>query len=176
MLVVVGVVALVLPAIFSIVLAILRQQSKIFALQEVKRQGDFVLNNMRTVLKNEAVAVYTGIPSDSNLICNQTGSVSTAGATLYFKDKYNNYFWYTSDGTKIASNSSISGVTTTTDLTSGRIRIDPDTPLSVTCFRGASFASPIISVSYGVEFSTASTRPEDNASFDYKTKIKLRSL
>lgn len=174
MLVVVAVIALVLPAVFTIVFTILRQQAKIYAIQEVKRQGDFILNNMRTTLKNNAVTVHSGVPSASNEICNTLGSSSTPSASLYFKDKYNNYFWYTSDGTKIASNSSITGATS--DLTSSRVKVSTGTPLDISCFRGASFAAPIISITYGITFNTTSLRPEDTVSFDYKTKVQLRNL
>ena len=173
-LVVVSVISLVLPAVFTIVFLILRQQAKVYVLQEVKRQGDFVLNNMRTTIKNNAVTVHSGVPTSANQVCNSVGSSSVAGTTLYFKDSLNNYFWYTSDGTKIASNSSIPS--TTTDLTGSKVNIPAGTPLTISCFRGGSFSAPIISVSYGISYNTTSLRTEDNASFDYKTKIQLRNF
>ncbi len=177
MLVVVGVVALVLPAVFTIVFTILRQQSKVYAMQKVKKQGDFVLNNMRVTLKNSAITVHSGVPTSANEVCNTIGSSSSA-APLYFKDKSDNYFWYSEDGTvgntKIASNSSIAGATA--DMTTTKITVSTATPLSISCYRRASFAGPIISITYGVTFRTNSTRPDDTATFDYKTKVQLRNL
>ncbi len=172
MLVVVGVVALILPAVFSIIFTILRQQAKIYALQEVKRQGDFVLNNMRTVLKNSAVTVHSGTPpTDSNLVC-ATASGPSSGQ-IYFKDRFNNYFSYAVDSAQlIASSSSIPS--TSTGLTNDKVKVEEGT-FSIKCERGAAFSPPIISISYVVEYDSASSRPEDTASFTYQTKIQLKS-
>ncbi len=169
MLVVVGVVALILPAVFAMIFSILRQQSKLYALQEIKRQGDFVLNNIRTNLKNSAVTVHTATPpTDSNLICNLASAPSTV--PLFFKDRFNNYFSYALSGDLIASNSSVPSATTS--LTNNRVKV---VALSISCSRNATFSPPIVSISYTVQYNTNSTRPEDTASFTYQTKMQLKS-
>ena len=173
MLVVVTVVALILPAVFAIVFTILQQQAKIYSLQEVKQQGDFVLNNIRVNLKNSAISIHSAVPPTSaNRVCATTGSSFSSGQ-LYFADKYNNYFWYSSDASSIASNSSIAGATVA--LTGSKVKPTSGTPLSIQCYRGATFAAPITSISYGVTFNTTSTRPEDTTSFTYNTKVQLRN-
>lgn len=180
MLVVVGVVSFILPAVFAIIFTILRQQAKIYALQEVKRQGDFVLNTIRMNLKNNATTIHTAFPpTDSNQVCNSTGS--SGSGTLYFQDRVNNYFSYVvindSNGIPlIASNSSIPASNpypaTTTNLTNDKTKT---TSFSISCIRNASFSPPVIGISYQLQYNTTSTRPEDIASFTYQTKIQLRS-
>src|SRR3989338_581338 len=168
MLVVVGVIAFILPVVFTIVFAILRQQAKIYALQEVKRQGDFILGNIRTNLKNSAATVHSGPPDESNLVCN-TANSSNSGP-LYFRDRFNNNFWYSTNSDIVASNSSI--LEATLNLTNDKVRVES---ISISCERQATFSSPVISISYTVDYDTSSTRAEDKASFNYQTKIQLRS-
>lgn len=172
MLVVVGVVALILPAVFSIVFAILRQQAKIYALQEIRRQGDLVLNTMRTALKNYAVTAHsTTPPQDANLVCVTSGSSSTG--QIYFKDRFNNYFSYSVDSSEIiASSSSIPSATT--NLTNSKVKIDPAF-FSIKCERINASSPPVVTIHYLVEYNSSSTRPEDTASFTYQTKIQLKS-
>ena len=171
MLVVVGVVALILPAVFSIIFTILRQQAKIHALQEVKRQGDFTLNTMRTTLKNYAATIHSGTPpTDTNLVCATANGPSSG--QIYFKDRFNNYFSYSLDNSIVASSSSIPVFPTNTNLTNNKVTVSS---LIIKCERGAAFSPPIISISYVVEYDSASSRPEDTASFTYQTKIQLKS-
>ncbi len=173
MLVVVGVVALVLPAVFSIVFSILRQQAKVYALQEIRRQGDFVLNSVRTTLKNYAVSVHSASPpDDTNQLCVAPGTSSSG--QIYFKDRFNNYLSYSVDSENIiASSSSIPS--SSINLTNNKVRVDPS-EFSIKCERSRVSAPPIITVSYVLEYNSNSVRPEDNASFRYQTKIQLKSF
>lgn len=176
MVVAVAVVALILPAIFAMVFAVLRQQSKLYALQEIKRQGDFVLNTIRVNIKNNGATIHSAEPpSDSNLLC-ATANTSGSG-TLYFQDRFNNSFSYAivndSNGVPlIASSSSITPVSPLY-LTNSKVRASN---LSISCTRNAAFSPPILNISYELEYNTTSTRPEDIASFTYQTKMQLKSF
>ncbi len=170
--VVVGVIALVLPSLFAIVFAILQQQTKIIRLQEVKKQGDFVLGTIKTEIKNSAVSIHSDEPStDLNKIC-QTMAVEEAA---YFKDRNSNWFrFYTPLGTtKIASESAAGS----SDLTNDKVLIND---FSINCYKTSDYSSAIVDIKYEICYNNgtvcSSSRPEENVTLTYQTKIKLRVI
>ncbi|PIY70331.1 hypothetical protein COY89_01780, partial [Candidatus Roizmanbacteria bacterium CG_4_10_14_0_8_um_filter_36_36] len=60
--VVIGVIGLVLPVLFTILFVILQQQSKLNRLQQVKKNGDFVLSILEKTIKNRANSIYENTP------------------------------------------------------------------------------------------------------------------
>ncbi len=168
MIIVVGITGLILPVVFSIVFVILQQQTKIIRLQEVKRQGDFVLSSMKTAIKNSAVQIYNnpGGTEQCNLLIPTYGPQD--GDTFYFKDKIGNYFKYYLNAEKISSYSAA----VTSDLTNNKVKISL---FSISCQRQSIYSPAIVTLSVKLEYNTTSVRSEDTAELTYNTNIKLKS-
>ncbi|MBI2051948.1 prepilin-type N-terminal cleavage/methylation domain-containing protein [Candidatus Roizmanbacteria bacterium] len=172
MLVVVAVVALALPAVFTIIFSILKQQTKIYTLQETKRQGDFLLNSIKTTIRTSAISIHSDTPATGdNGICKTAQSSAAGSSTMYFLDSLNNTFGYRLDADKVSSASSISNASG--DLTNpDKVKI---LAFQMSCKRTGTFSPPIATISFTAQYNTTSTRPEDIASFNYQTKIQLKS-
>ena len=57
LIVAVGIVGLVLPAVFSIFFSIIRQQLVLIAFQDMKRQGDSIQRNIKNILQNRVAYI-----------------------------------------------------------------------------------------------------------------------
>ncbi len=172
--VVVGVIGLVLPALFAILFAIISQQTKLYALQEVKRQGDSALSIIENTIKKNAVGIY----SDLNLTtekCKDTDQSynSIDGTTFWFKDKQGVAFkFYLGPKTDGDTTNSILLYTPTTNDSITPSNIDVSTPISgifISCYRTGTFVPPIVTVQFIVTHIPTST------SLTYTTKVKLYS-
>lgn len=171
--VVVGVIGLVLPALFAILFAIISQQTKLFALQEVKRQGDSALSVIENTIKKNAVGIY----SDSNLAANNEvclTSTSTyqgdgTGTDFWFKDKQGGaYKFYLKPVTATAN--SLNKFTSLSDDPITPTNVSISTPISgifISCYRTGTFVPAIVSVQFTV------THIPTQTSLTYVTKIKL---
>ena len=180
--IVVGVTSMVLPIIFSIVFVILQEQTKIIRLQEVKRQGDFLLSSMKRTIQSNALQIYSE-SSMTNEKCNTKGSTyplsgGDDGRTFFFKDKQGKWFNYyvildaVTNVRKISSGSAIFP-SNPIDLTTSKVSISS---FSISCNRQSLFSPPIISLSLRVTYNTTSSRQEDQATLLYDTNIKLKSF
>ena len=171
MLVVVGILAIALPAVFAIIFAIVRQQAKVYALRQVKREGDFVLNAMENTIRNEAVGIFTD-SGFNNEVCGQaclvTNTCSNNGSTFYFKDKSDNWFRYFLINSRIASEL---GTIPTDYLTTANVAV---TNFSLSCNRAAAFSPPVISISFDVGYG-ASQFLEDVATIRYQTQVQMKN-
>lgn len=170
----VGIIGLVLPALFGIVFIILQQQVKTLRLTQVKREGDFILTIIEDTLNNYATEVY----SDQALTlkkCDTTGSSysSVDGSSFYFKDRYGNWLQFKRKvNGSVDSVASSSAAVSEVFLSSDKVTI---TSLSMSCLRSATYSTPIVDVRFAVSYNTASTRQEEVASLNYQTNIKLKS-
>ncbi|NMB83755.1 hypothetical protein GYA28_00520 [Candidatus Roizmanbacteria bacterium] len=175
-LVVVGVIGLVLPAIFSITFIIIQQQTKIIRLQEVKKQGDFVINTVENLIRNNAVSIHSTYPfTDDNEICDNP-AVGAAEEAAYFKDKFGQRFrFFVPAGTTKVASESADG--SSIDLTNSDIRVEPAT-FKIRCYKPSAYSSSIVEISfnicYAVGSSCTSSRPEETATLDYQTKVVLK--
>lgn len=173
--IVIGIISLILPLIFSIVFSITRQQAKVYVLSTVKREGDNALSVIENLIRTNAVAIYSD-QALSTKVCTTISFDGDNGSSFYFSDKDGNWFNFktTTDNNllKIASNSSTLNMAI--DLTSTK-----NTQISsfnISCDQTSSTTSPIISIQFTIaQKQTNSTRIEDLASLNYSTKIKLRS-
>ncbi len=182
MIIVIAVTGLIIPAFFSIVFVIIQQQAKIIALQEVKRQGDFILNTLENTIRGSAITIY----DDNNLpvvdsalveakqVCDVIHNASFDQAPpldlLTFKDRFGHGFRFVIDGNKVASQSAISGATA--DLSTDKVIIsavgaDP----FISCNISNQFSPPVVTVSYQVTYAVASIPTR----MTYQAKIKLKS-
>ena len=173
--IVIGIISLILPLIFSIVFSITRQQAKVYVLSTVKREGDNALSVIENFIRTNAIGIYSD-QTLSSKVCTTASYDGGNGSSFYFSDKDGNWFNFkttTDTGLlKIASDSSV--ISTAIDLTSTK-----NTQISafnISCDQTSSTSSPIISIQFTIaQKQTTSTRIEDLASLNYSTKIKLRS-
>jgi len=85
MIVAVGVVGLILPAVFGIFFIIMRQQLVLISYQEMKQQGDSAQRNIKNILQNRAAYLTDvgGTAIDCPLPLNPIPTI----ASLYIKDR-----------------------------------------------------------------------------------------
>ena len=176
-LVVISVLGLVFPVVFSILFVILQQQMKIFRLTEVKRQGDHIVGFLEDVIKNNAFTIYDGATE----ICD-AALVNPQGVPTSFQDKYNNAFSidYAGSDLVISYPPPLPPAPTFAfpqgQLTSTKVRIEG---FSISCSRTSAFSAPLVAVNfticYNIGGSCVSARPEEVAVLDYQTSIKLIS-
>lgn len=181
--VVVGIIGLLMPALFAIVFGIIRQQSKVQALKQAKREGDFLLENIENTIRNNAVSIFENTTAQAVCDDANSGFEPSSIDELRFTDKLGNTFYYeavpfgaNNSDIKIASNSSIVG--TGNDLTSEKVTLsnaNGKSTFSLTCNATSSFSPPLVSISFTIRYKTISSRPEDTGSLTYQTKVKLRS-
>lgn len=173
--VVIAVLAVVLPAIFSIVFVIVKQQAKIYRLSEVKRQGDFAVSSMTSLIRNYAAGLY----SDA-LVTETCDTAGSSDVLPYFQDKYNaaSYFKYVLSNNAIASNSSVADVSG--DLTNANVRIEQlNGEEVVQCTRSNAYSNPVILIQFRICYndgfpSCSSVPAVDSASLDYTTQVSMR--
>jgi type II secretory pathway pseudopilin PulG len=177
--IVIGVIAISLPIVFGLFFLILQAQSRIYILQEVKRNGDYTLSVMQNIIKDRAYAIYSdpGLANE-NEVCSTKSSPSTptsAANPLYFKDPDGRLFYFYADETthRIASYSAITNPNTYW-LTNEKVAIEPDN-FSLSCFRTSIFSPPIVAVSFSISQAGSPARHEEKASLNYQTKVKLKS-
>jgi prepilin-type N-terminal cleavage/methylation domain-containing protein len=182
LIIVVGIVGMLLPALFSIFFIVIQQNIKIYRLSEVKKEGDSALNVIENTLRTYATDVYsTSTMADGDRQCSSGVAPANAydgadGDSFYLKDRNNNWFRFYLTSDKISSQSSIlngGAATGSVDLTSANVVISD---FSISCSRSGSFSTPIITVDFTIGYDDESSRPEDTASMTYKTNIKMRSF
>jgi len=169
--IVVGITGLILPVVFSIVFVILQQQTKIIRLQEVKKQGDFVLSNIKTAIRNNAVEIYTDRALTDQKCHDLNLYDGSGGNNFYFKDKVGRWFNFYLDNDKISSGSSLFAGNPQ-DLTNDKVIVSN---FSIKCAKQSIYSPALVTLSIALSFNTTSTRPEDTAQLTYNTNIKLKS-
>lgn len=178
-LVVITVIGLTLPVMFSIFFVLFQQQTKINRLSAVKKEGDYIISQVNNTVKDRAVSIHSGKPpDDTNKVCATDISdhgVSPTVTSLYFLDKNRLWFGYALNGNSIAFDSvSLASVQ---NLSSSKIII---TNFLISCIRNNLFSPPLISLSFDICYDAGtgdctSTRPEELVSLHYQTRIKLRN-
>ncbi|OGK15589.1 hypothetical protein A3H80_03735 [Candidatus Roizmanbacteria bacterium RIFCSPLOWO2_02_FULL_37_19] len=167
--IVLSIIGLIIPVMFSLFFINLRSQTKVLILQEVKRNGDNSLNTIESLSKQFGVSFHQASPPlRTNEVCVTTGSNYSAG-NIYILDESGDWFSFYLDNGRIASESGTTGVTY---LTNDKVVVSS---FSLTCDRPISVSPPIMSISFTVSQVGTPGRQEEEASLNYQTKIKLRS-
>ena len=87
--VVVAVIGLTLPVIFSIFFVLFQQQTKIYRLNTVKKEGDYVINLIENTIRDDAVTILSSnspIPPDAtNLKCANDSTSYSSTSSLTFQ-------------------------------------------------------------------------------------------
>jgi len=170
--VVIAAIGIVLPALFSIIFTILQQQIKIQRLSIVKREGDYVINLLENIIRNNAVKIYSDQTLNNEQCTTENPSYGPQnGQNFYFRDKFDRWFKFYQDSTNLASNSA--NLSLPINLNSQQTKI---TSFSIECYRTALYSPAVVGITFTIEYNTASSRPEEKVTpLTYKTKIKLRN-
>lgn len=176
MLIVVAVLAIALPALFSVLFVILKQQNKIYRLSEIKRQGDFAVSVMSNTIRNHAEATYSSTTmTDANRVC---ADADEEYSLPYFQDNTNGASWfrYSFSSNKIASASSVAGASG--DLTNSLVVVQANgaEPL-IKCERAGLYSPPTVVIKFTMCYQSCSlTNPADIASMDYSVRVPLKTF
>ncbi|CAN5206456.1 hypothetical protein BH09PAT2_BH09PAT2_09460 [soil metagenome] len=178
MVIVLSILSMIIPIIFSIIYVLLNQQVKIYRLVETKRQGDRIMSFMKEKISREAVdiqnasavarcATYTGNPettTDGNDFVFLKDKTATPATFKFFVNSSN---LLAQDSTLLPS----------TSLNDNKVKI---TNFQIECFKKNTttpFQSNVLLIgfSYTVQFvDTTPTTAEGTTSLQYQTKISLR--
>jgi len=189
--VVIGVIGMSLPILFTIIFAITNQTLKVQRLSEVKKQGDYAINVIENTIRGYAVKIYDKdtILDEDEKCKDIDSSHSSNGTDFYIKDISGKYFNFQLTDSKIASESAdptdpdfdpVSDPVSV-DLTSDKVFIKD---FAIQCNRNTTAYPPIISISFNICYKNPLsavgeecifTRAEETASLYYQTKIKLRN-
>jgi prepilin-type N-terminal cleavage/methylation domain-containing protein len=175
--VVLAILGIMMPVVFSILFTVAKQQSKIYKLSEAKQQGDFALAFMKSYIRDYGERIYKE-DSFTNEACTNVeypdnDHISTTGTNFFFtkKDTANDYFQFTLDGTSERLVFNDDG--TKQDLTTGNVKV---TNFSIACLRKTTTSLPFVIVSFTIYYTAdlSTAKPEDIAVIDYKGIVKLR--
>jgi len=172
--VVIAVIGLILPVVFSIFFVLLQQQIKIYRLNTVKKEGDYLISIIENTLRNDTKSIHSAEPpNDSNIKCSTESSAYGSTSSLYFLNNNDQWFGYLLSNDAIAF---VSASITPVNLTSSKIKISN---FSISCSRNYPYSPSSVSLSFTIEYcndvACAQTRPEETALLFYRTKIKLRN-
>ena len=175
MITVIAIMAFVLPSVFAIVFAVLKQQVKIYRLTEVKRQGDIVFNTLSTTIRNDATEIYSdaSLTSATQLCNNDTfigGTPPSDGTALYFKNRKSQWFHFVNQSSTISLSSSTGSTYPNGSLTSSKIRI---TNFQMFCKSVSSYSVPVVYINFTVMYNT--TELQNQNPINYNSKIVLRN-
>lgn len=173
--VVLGILGFFIPLIFNIIFTISREQIKVNRLSLIKKEGDYVVNNISNLIKNYALYIYSSDPpDDSNIVCNQEGVFSSLDK-IVFKDKNNDWFKIFLNDNKISSYSS--SINKTFDLNSNKVKIYN---FSIGCENNFNYSSSIVDLGFDICYKgnnsdCVNNNLEQFSNLRYQTKIKLRN-
>lgn len=175
--VVVAVIGLTLPVLITTIFILVRQQTKVFRLSQVKREGDYLINVMENTIKDRAITIHSAIPTDDNIVCDSPLNPHPSTAELYFIDKDKRWFGYLFDGVSSIASYSADLSNPSINLASTKIIVNS---FSISCARNTIYSPPSVSLDFDVCYNAgsgvcASIRPEEIASIHYQTRIKLRN-
>lgn len=178
MVVVIGIMSIALPTLYAIFFIILQQQVKIVRLAEIKNQGQFVINTIEKLVRNDAASIYSDSGYTTRVCAVVFPAVSLSATTnpdtpsLYFKDKRGYSFYFDPSGSpeKIASKSAGPSV----DLTSSKVIISN----FVTSCTVSGYSSPVVTVSFDICYNTNAISPScgtnsEKVSLEFQTTVAL---
>ena len=184
--VVLAIIGIMLPIIFSVLFTVAKQQSKIFRLSEAKQQGDYALNFMKMYIQKNANEVF----QDSELqaeVCSNSNPpddeyTALDGENFYFSKKnvLSDYFHFRTLEYEFDSVTNerfyyliFNDNGEELVLTTGKVSIQN---FYLSCFKKNAASPPFIFISFIVYYKTslAQAAPEDIALLKYKGVIKMR--
>lgn len=173
--VVIGIISIALPALFSTLIVSTRQQVSISRINEVKNQGDSVLGTMTSRIKNDAqtLCMSTDGTTCGTKLCETADGAHDMNS---FIDKSGGFVRYYADTAtqslyEYSATASVVPVVNTKRLTNDRVKVSS---FALQCQKVSETTRPIVSIQYSVlAESTGNTKAEDRATLDYSTKIAV---
>ncbi len=186
-LVVIALLGILMPAVFSILYVILQQQIKIYEITETKRQGDYIMQLMKERIMREGdrmISDADGIFESSAVpqnICNNAGlgyNSSTPdpvtgeiGRDFVFVNENSDQFQYVLDGDDLRYRANGSP---SFDVTVHNIRVNIS-DFQIGCVMKSTYTAPVVSFSYTVTYNRRVPNPALGVTaLQYQTKVKLR--
>lgn len=199
--VVIAIVSIMLPVIFSIITTVARQQSKIYRISEAKQQGDFALAFMKNYIRNTGDRIYQLHNNQTNEfaveVCNTLAPPGNTHITQTGKDFYikknntpNQYFRFYNERSRIdldgASGNREREISqiffddngSVQQLTTNNVKIEN---FSLQCIRRTESGKPYIVISFLIYFTgnsdtfdLSNAKSEDIAILDYRTVVQMR--
>ena len=165
MIIVMLVLTIILPTVFSILYVITEQQFRVYALTKTKREGDYMYSYIRERIIRDASSIVDD-RGTLNPICNAAGSTysSTAGDDFIFVDKSGATFNWSYSGTALFVDDGINQ----SQIHSDAITVDD---FLIRCRKNTSSSPTIVEFSFDVSFSS---QTEETILLPYKTKVVLR--
>lgn|SRR3989338_1673567 len=168
--VVIAVVGMTLPTIFSLMFLSFQAQNRVRALQNVKESGDYSFSVMQSLIRQFGHGIYKAADSSSiNKVCGSTGESYTG--RLYFKDINDNFFSFSIDNNRIASTSGAIVYYLTPENVTAQ-----EADFVISCERLTDFDPPLVTIDFTLTVGATQLRYEDKAELRYQTKVKLRNI
>lgn len=185
--IVLAIIGVLLPIVFSILFTITRQQTKIYRLSEAKQQGDYVLAFIKSKVRDYGNKVYKDDVEEFET-CNDSVApdnthTSQNGLDFYIKkkDTQKGYVQFYTENFPIGDPTDTSNpqrlwFSDSGDkqiLTTDTVRISN---FEISCYRRTVTQLPFVFVSFTIYYKTnlATAKPEDLAVLNYKGVIKLQ--
>lgn len=182
--IVLAIIGIMLPIIFSILFTVARQQNKIYRLTEAKLQGDYAMNYMKSYIRNYGDELFQdedmNVASCSDSVTNPDHT-SQGGETMYFskKNALSEYFNFQST----VYETDATGQDYSQLIFDNNGVIEPLTTqlvsiinFEISCFKKSASSTPFVFVAFTVYYKTnlASAAPEDQAILNYRGVVKMR--
>lgn len=178
MLIVLTVVSILIPTVFSIVYVIMRQQVRIYRVIETRRQGDSVLTfikdrmvRSKQITNNPSSPPYT--PRCATVgppVTSSNNTTEDAFDIAFLDNDDNRYRIYLNKTTGNLMFQPLPGGTAT-PINNNLVSVSS---FVITCARRAQEGAPLISISYTIQFKDTTAVEDVVVSLPYQTKIKLR--
>jgi len=180
MMLVIAMIGLLMPAVFSILYVIMQQQVKIYELTETKRQGDYVMQLMKEKIMRDAASlrrdddgIFASVSVISN-ICNSSGSSFTSannGLDFVFLNDVTNPFQYVQSGNTLRYRE-VGAPNVDAALNNSKVTI---TNFQINCAVKSTYTDPVVSFSYTATYNRIVPNPQlGTTALQYQTKVKLR--
>lgn len=183
MLIVISIIGLILPAVFTVLFIIIQHQLRIYRVIETKKQGDYVLSFIKNKVIEDAVKISTSsseqcTTSEAYYPALQNGTQATDDGTDFFfvtkvpTTKFNFYIDTATnsiDNNTLVYNENNNGTITPFQVTNSKVIISN---LAFQCVRKSNTGGALVRVSYTVSYNSTLGDP---VSYQYSTKVRLRT-
>jgi prepilin-type N-terminal cleavage/methylation domain-containing protein len=180
MLVVLMIIAIILPATFTILYNIMQQQVKLHKLTEAKRQGDYVMSFIKDTILTDIKGIQDGPDVTATAICANVGVISTTndGAGWHFIHKNSipgstpETLQFAIVGTNVVYTDPLD---VQSNLNSTQVQITREGSLPfIECFKKSNEVLPLIHINYRVTYTDTEPANRKTQLF-YTTRIRLRN-
>ncbi len=173
MMIVIGILAVIMPTVFSIIYILIQQQLRIFRVSETKREGDRIAFFVKDTILREAVGIYKKNGADRCTSASTTPEQTNDGSDFLLartKTSSATGFSFEQTGESLIFHDLNDG--TSEKLHGERVRVSD---FQIQCLRKSNVSNPVVGVSYTVTFyDNTPTDLEGTVSFPYHLKVKLR--